>query len=283
MFGYVSADKKSLTPEQEARFKAAYCGLCDALKARHGAFARFALSFDMTFLTLLLDSLYEPETKRCEARCAMHPFCKRRHEASEFTDYAADMTIALFYHKCLDDWRDEKKLLRRAEASLIKKRYDAVAQLYPKQCAVMEASLARLQEIEHDENAAADSAADAFGAITAALFAPRADMWEARLRAFGMALGRFIYMMDAWDDCKKDARRGNFNSFAADLALPDFNERCRAVLEMLMAQCAAEFEGLPLEADIDLMRNVIYSGVWTRFYLKRAYERGRTDADNRSV
>ncbi len=283
MFGYVTANKKDLTPEQEARYRAAYCGLCDALKKRHGGLARLALSYDFAFLVLLLDSLYEPQRTACSARCAMHPLCARRHEASEFTDYAADMTILLFYHKCLDDWRDERKPISRAAASLLRKRYERVAQAYPDQCAAVEASLAKLCEIEQSRNAPADGAATAFGEITAALFAPRKDMWEEKLRAFGMALGRFLYVMDAWDDCGRDVRRGSFNPLSSDFGAPDFDARCRAILDALMRDCAAAFERLPLVEDIALMRNVIYSGVWTRFEIKRARERGRRHADHRSV
>ncbi len=270
MFGYVVPNKEALDPEQEARYRAVYCGLCNALQARHGAWARFALQYDFAFLTLLLDSLYEPEISACARRCAMHPFCARRHEASAFTDYAADMTIALYYHKCLDDWRDEHNLIGRLQARLLKKRYAAIALAYPGQCAIMGEALEKLQRIERGQAAAPDAAASAFGEIMAALFAPRADRWEKNLRAFGMALGRFLYMMDAWDDVDKDARRGSFNPLAGERAAPDFDERSRALLSALLGECTAEFERLPLVADIGLMRNVIYSGVWTRFEMKRA-------------
>ncbi|HWQ58877.1 MAG TPA: DUF5685 family protein [Clostridia bacterium] len=283
MFGYVTANRQALSPEQEARYRAAYCGLCDALKARHGAPARLALNYDFAFLTLLLDSLYEPERRAIDARCAMHPLRCRKHEASAFTDYAADMTVALFYHKCLDDWRDEHRPVSLAAASLFRRRFDALAPAYPRQCAAVAAGLSRLQELERAGDAPADEAAAAFGGITAAVFAPREDRWAESLGALGMALGKFIYMMDAWEDCKKDIRRGNYNPFAADYGAPDFDERCRAILLVLMRDCAAALEKLPLVEDIALLRNVIYSGIWTRFEWKRARERRRPDADHRPV
>ena len=34
---------------------------------------------------------------------------------------------------------------------------------------------------------------------------------------------------------------------------------------MLIAEAAAEFEKLPLVEDAALLRNILYSGVWTRF------------------
>ena len=280
MFGYVTANTRDLSPEQETRYRAAYCGLCETLKARHGAFARFALNYDFVFLVLLLDSLYEPEKRACDTHCAMHPLCARRHETSDFTAYAADMTIALYYHKCLDDWKDDRNLSRRAQAAFFRKRYDAASVLWPKQCEAIRCALAQLQTAERDAHASADAAAASFGEITAAIFAPRADQWTQTLRAFGMALGKFIYMMDAWEDCRKDVRRGSFNPLAADCLSPDFNAHCADILNVLMSDCAAEFEKLPLVEDIMLLRNVVYSGIWTRFEMKRAYERRRSNADH---
>ena len=283
MFGYVTVNKHDLSPEQEKRYRAAYCGLCETLKTRHGTCARLALNYDFVFLVLLLDSLYEPERHACAARCAAHPFCARQHETSTFTAYAADMTIALYYHKCLDDWRDERNLARLAEAAFLRRRYDAVVSLWPRQCEAIGAALSKLQAVERSEHASADAAAASFGEITAAIFAPHEDRWTPRLQAFGTALGRFIYMMDAWEDCKKDIRHRRFNPLAADFAAPDFDGRCEAILKVLMDECATEFEKLPLVEDIMLMRNVIYSGIWARFELKRAWERRRSNADHRSV
>ena len=60
MFGYVIANKDIMTEEQEARYRACYCGLCRALQRRHGSLARLTLTYDMTFLILLLNSMYPP-------------------------------------------------------------------------------------------------------------------------------------------------------------------------------------------------------------------------------
>ena len=61
MFGYVIADLGRLTEAQRLRYHSVYCGLCRALYADYGAAGALALTYDMTFLTLLLAALYEPE------------------------------------------------------------------------------------------------------------------------------------------------------------------------------------------------------------------------------
>ena len=59
MFGYVIPDRASLSPEAQSRYRSAYCGLCRRIDALHGLRGRFTLSYDLTFLNLLLCSLYE--------------------------------------------------------------------------------------------------------------------------------------------------------------------------------------------------------------------------------
>lgn len=281
MFGYVTANVKALTPEQKQRYKAAYCGLCSALRQRFGAVSRLALSYDMTFLVLLLDSLYEPKCEDCARRCVMHPFCAQRHSTTQNTLYAADMTLILTYYKCLDDWNDDKSHIRRLYARALRKPFEKAAAARPREAQAVRGALEALAAVEA-RNGCADDAARCFGALTGAIFSPENDFWRAHLSAFGDALGQFIYIMDAWDDAARDKRKKSFNPLLADdPADPGFNGRCRVILDRLMGRCAGEFEKLPLAQDIEIMRNVIYSGVWTRFDMKTATkERRRPNAGN---
>ena len=57
MFGYVIANLEGLTQAQKDRYKGCYCGLCRVLKQRHGFSGRLTLTYDMTFLVLLLSCL----------------------------------------------------------------------------------------------------------------------------------------------------------------------------------------------------------------------------------
>ena len=95
MFGYVTIAAGALTQEQRERYRAYYCGLCHALKHRYGALGRMTLSYDITFLYLLLSSLYEPDEIRGTARCLPHPFRPHAYVQSELCDYCCDMNLAL--------------------------------------------------------------------------------------------------------------------------------------------------------------------------------------------
>lgn len=76
MFGYVIPNQSVMTPEQQDRYRSAYCGLCRRIGALHGLRGRLTLSYDLTFLDLLLCSLYEGDTPALTGRnrCPVHPF-----------------------------------------------------------------------------------------------------------------------------------------------------------------------------------------------------------------
>ena len=264
MFGYVTVDPKVLTPPQRARFQGCYCGLCRCLRREYGLKGQMTLSFDMTFLLLTLSSLYEPEEQSGEERCAPHPRKKHPWMENEFTAYAADMNIALAYHKLMDDWADERDLLRRAGAEALKRGYRRVEARWGEKCAAIEAGVRDLGQIEKRREMDVDAPAKCFGRLLGELFVYRRDEWEAPLRAMGEYLGRFIYVMDAYDDLAADEKRGAYNPLTA-LEGEGFEQTVESALTMLIGRCTQAFEVLPLVKDVEILRSVLYSGVWAKY------------------
>ena len=262
MFGYVQISSDSLTPEEKARYEAVYCGLCRTLGERCGQLARLSLTYDMTFLTLLLSSLYEPEEDTGSFRCGVHPWKASQFTASPVTAYAADMTVLLVYHKCLDDWNDEHKRFQRRYARWLEEHYQRAKQLWPNQAGAVEWGMAELSAIETASQAAPDAAANCFGELLGGVFLYREDRWRDTLVEFCQGLGRFLYMMDAVIDWEEDLKRGSYNPMAVLNRPP---EKMREVLMLLIGRASQAFERLPLVQDEGLLRNILYSGVWQRY------------------
>ena len=103
MFGYVTTNKPELKIREFARYKGFYCGLCRTLRSRHGFTGQMTLSYDMTFLILLLSSLYEPKTTQDNKRCMIHPGKKQMILQNAVTEYAADMNVFLAYYEYSSD------------------------------------------------------------------------------------------------------------------------------------------------------------------------------------
>ena len=268
MFGYVRPNLADMTPEIQARYRAHYCGLCHAIGARHGQLARMALTFDLTYLTIFLGSLYEPEEASGEAKCIPHPVKQHAWTRSKVTDYAADMTIALTYHKLLDDWQDDRNFAAKGASAWLKKAYGKVSATYPRQCQTIERTLRDLAVVEKRRDPSPDAAARCFGELMAELFVMDEDYWANALRAFGYFLGRYIYLLDATCDYDKDVKSGSYNPVILMEKKP---EDMRDTLELLLGDASAAFEKLPLIQDEEILRNILYSGVWQGYneYLHR--------------
>lgn len=273
MFGYITPNGKALSEQALSAYRAGYCGVCRRLNARKGTTGRMMLSYDMAFLHALLTSLYEPETTTASARCIMHPAKPLPYSINRFTDYVADMNFALGYHKLRDNWQDDHSLVGGAGSRLLHKRYAATAEAHPVQCEAIETEMRALAGIEALRDAPMDAAANCFGRMLGEIFAPEADVWRDGLYATGAALGRFIYMMDAYEDLPKDRRRGLYNPLLPIADAPDFEERAYDLLTIPMVECTQAFETLPLVEGVETLRNILYAGVWMRY---QAIHRKRT-------
>ena len=104
---------------------------------------------------------------------------------------------------------------------------------------------------------------------------------EDSLRRMGFFLGKFIYLLDAYDDVEEDIKNKNYNPFSEQYIIEGFDEQVRRILIMMMAQTCREFEKLPIIKYTDILRNILYSGVWCRFEVihKKRKEAGEKDND----
>lgn len=264
MFGYITPQHDTLAPEVLARYRSLYCGICHALGNHYGIKGRLTLTYDLTFLACVLSSLYEPKEDVTAARCIVHPTKKLPFVQSDIVTYAADINLALVYHKLLDDWKDDKNAAAYVSVKTLEKAYQKVCRAYPVQCKAIEDDLAQITQAEKTSPFQVDDALNAFADLMGKLFLYKEDRWSDTLYTLGASLGRFIYMMDAFDDCARDAKKGLPNPFDAD---PD-EQKVKKLLTILLGECAMALESLPLEQDLDILRNILYSGVWTRFRMR---------------
>lgn len=269
MFGFIMPNIPALSQEEERRYRACYCALCRSLRLHRGGLSRVVLNYDMSFLALLLASVYEDEGVWGEERCVMHPAKRHEYWESKFTDYAADMNLLLAYYKCMDDWRDDKNIAALTASRMLSNNGAKILWLYPRQCGIVERSLSELREAELSENPSSDVCADIFGKLLGAVFDYGDGIWSEKLRSFGESLGRFIYMLDACVDFRDDAKHKRFNPLNLLPGLDGYNEASVNLLKMLAGDCADKFESLPVVQDLSLMRNILYSGVWTKYYMKQ--------------
>lgn len=274
MFGYVSAHKPELRMREFYKYKAYYCGLCKVLREKYGFLGQMTLTYDMTFLVILLTSLYERELKQEEHRCIVHPAKKQKMLYNEITEYAADMNIVLTYYKLLDDWEDERSKVGYLGQRAYRRTFRELKKHYPEKCEVIRRCLENLHQREAKNEANVDLVSRCFGELMGELFVYKKDIWEETLREMGFYLGKFIYILDAYDDVEKDIEKNNYNALMSLSKQENFDEKCEEMLNFVLAECSHCFEKLPCVEDVEILRNILYAGVWDKFNQKRKKKDG---------
>lgn len=220
MFGYIRPVLDRLDEGQRDAYQSAYCGLCHALGKRHGWMARFTLQYDFTFLAILLTAGAAGDRLSCR-RCPAHPWRKPRAcLCGAQMEAAADQSMILTYHKLSDDVDDHGlitglpyRVLRRLFRGAYR-RAAAAQQSFDRQVV---GGLARLRQMEAERSPELDRVADAFARILASASAayPEGSPVARMLGELLYHLGRWIYLMDAWDDLDEDRRSGRYNPLDA--------------------------------------------------------------------
>lgn len=283
MFGYIIVNKAEMKFKEFDIYHSYYCGLCQGLKKRYGRSGQLTLSYDMTFVLILLTALYEPETMRDTCKCIAHPFEKHEIRTNLFTEYVADMNVLFSYYKCLDDWEDEKKLHRLVFAKVLEGKTKKQKVFYQDKLRKINLLMHDLSNAEKENCQDIDKVSGLWGKVMAEIVACREDEWTDNLRALGYQLGKFIYLLDAYEDIEEDIKKKRYNPLKEHFDKADFEQDCRTVLTMLMAQCCKEFEQLPILENVEILRNILYSGVWCRYETVREKRLKKTEEGVKNV
>lgn len=266
MFGYVRINKMDMTFREYEHYKAYYCGLCKYLKRNHTELSRMTINYDITFLIVLLSSIYQPSAQVFHEKCIVDPVKKKKHIINEITEYAASMNILLAYYKLEDDVNDEgdikSRLVRRAYKKSFKTAYDK----YPQKADFIKACLGELRSLEEDQSTSIDQTSNCFARLLEEIFDYKDDEYRDRLRKVGFNIGKYIYIMDAYEDLDQDLEKGRYNPFSS---YKDDREGLKVKVDKLIGMTLARLEEAILNLDIkvnkSIIDNIIYSGVYLRY------------------
>ena len=283
MFGYVTPLKAELKVKDFTRFRSYYCGLCLHIKSGAGNLPRMVLNYDMTFLAVLLDSLSTKEPDFELKRCIVHPKDKKPVVMNnDALQYAAAMNLTLYYHKIKDDIADDNdiksKVLEKVLYPYQKKINKSIDEIND----IIKANLKALRELENNKNFySIDEICHPFSDIVGNILKsyPKElinDNKELRddLYSLGYTLGKWIYLIDAFDDLEKDMRDKKFNPIDflynndkkpyVEL-LPAIKERLEFTILNCCYNCKDILERLPLKRNEDILKNVLELGMMDKY------------------
>ena len=276
MFGYVIPEKNELKVKELEMFKAFYCGLCKNLKVRSGSTSTFLLNYDCVFLAIFLSSLYEEKFEFNKLRCLLHPIARKYYVLSNpYIDYATDINMLLSYYKIKDDWQDEKKVLSYCGESLLRRRFKRIHNRYPEKCEIIEKKLYNISQLEKEKCDSIDMIANEFAELMSVIFtfgSLTKDEGKNRILSdVGYNMGRWIYIIDAFDDIEKDIKENAYNPFIyhykyiggnIDEFKKSIKENVEFDLTFNLDRLSNAVKLLDFQNKNGIIKNVIYEGMY---------------------
>lgn len=267
MFGYVRPLLNQLSEGDRSLYKHAYCGLCHVMGKRYGWLSRFSLNYDLAFLAVLLYG-EAGDTTTCLARCPVHPFRKPMCcLCGDSLELAADESLILTWHKLSDDVADKgfiAGLPARFLRFLFGGAYRRACNIRPEFDHKVGEQLDKLRQLEASRSPNLDRAADTFAVLLAAAAGACAE--ESHRRAVEQLLyhlGRWIYLVDAWDDLAEDVKKGRYNPL--DTRFEGRAAENREYIETTMTHsvrlCAAAANLVDFGAWTEIVNNVLRLGL----------------------
>lgn len=273
MFGYVTPCKMELKIKDYEKFKAYYCGLCREIKNTFGNLPRLTLNYDMTFLGLLLDSFDSEKLKVKKVFCSFHPMEKRLiiHSNSSI-QYAAFCNVILAYYKLLDNVTDDNSTLSKIYSKVLNTYLKKAPKKYLERASYIEDCLKNLYSLEKASgeksmDELSHHFADLTGYILSSYYGK--DKYE-ELYFLGYNLGKWIYIIDAYDDLEKDMENGKFNAINSvfnktNLSYNDLVSSISNRIDFTLVNCAqASLDSLNrmnLDKNYELLYNILQFGL----------------------
>ena len=194
-------------------YKAMYCGLCKGIARSCGQAARIGLTYDVTFLSVLLHNITGTDVRVEKQNCFEHRIKKRPIAAvDELTEELGALNTVLVYYKLTDDILDKKR--GRSRRVWFKKGYKRSKKRYPELVQIVENYMKEQAKAEKAKSSSPDMAADPSACMMQTLsrhfLKEKASSSTDRLF---YALGKWVYLIDALDDYEKDLKKKNYNPF----------------------------------------------------------------------
>lgn len=246
MFGYVVPYKPELKIKEYDFYKAIYCGVCRQMGRRSGCISRMFLSYDSVFMALTHLSISGDDYKITEGRCVVNPIKNVKFLDSKYIDYCADISVLLVWHKIKDDINDNgfpKNILAHLLSLIMRNAHFRAMKNVPGADERIARSMQELSVIEKKRSPSMDEASETFHSMLADISENGVEgESEKRIaREIGMNIGRWIYIMDAFNDIPEDIKSGDYNplvlryKMTKDETASDFQKRIRDEVDSTLA------------------------------------------------
>lgn len=245
---------------------------------------RMLLSYDAAFLGMVMDgtAVYKADDEEkidiSGEHCLVHPIKKKTIVKSSGVDYAADVMLILAWHNLEDDVKDEGKITSGALKLMLNSKYRELEKTYPDLCKKISVGIGVLNKLEKEKTPGLDVVAETFAKIMEVIFTgdgkKRSEYVTNSLQKLGYHLGKWIYLMDAWEDIDEDIEKGTYNPLIYRHELgegetgEEFRKRIKGNVEfnlmMYLSAMGDAIENLDIKDNSGIIENIVYMGLLRR-------------------
>ena len=214
MFGYTLPLYSKMTSSDLGIYRRYYCETCHQLKSGFGLVSTAAVNYDMTFNTIMLNSIagdvLEFDGTDKSILCV---FDKPKADSDLMRKIAA-YTVLLTKWELVDDSIDKPSMKTNMISLTLGKAITKAERMYPEYDRIVGDGFDRLRDMELAGCTDAVAMGSAFGeSLAVALDDFAGDRASKELSDMFVRLSTLVYLMDAVDDLEDDYMDGTYNPF----------------------------------------------------------------------
>lgn len=183
------------------------------------------------------------------------------------------MNILLTYYKLEDNLLDDKGIKDILAYNIYKGKLKLAREKYPHKSNFIKEQMNLLNQLEQQENCNIDKVSNTFGELMGEIFSYKSDEYEEDLRRIGFNIGKYIYILDAYEDLDEDYKKGRYNPFMEYINnKEELKLKVDRLLSISLGLLASSIDNLNLQLNRGIIENIVYSGVYLRY--KNILEKG---------
>lgn len=272
MYGYIKVDKLELKYKEYSIYRRYYCAVCNSLRENLSKKWCLLTSYDATFFLMLFDSVLE-DKEPIKLICPLNPFYKKNcmSISKHSIEYTAFISLFYYYSKLKDNIIDENKKKYRHKLKKMSKdpKCNQLFSSNKKAYAILDNILSEYFEMEKMKTYTFDDYCNKMGELFGTAFSeflPNDHNNKNEFFKIGYNLGKWIYVVDAFDDLAEDKKANSFNPILYMQDYESLNNESLSNKILFISKCLTkniyyELEKINIKKNKEIIYNIILLGM----------------------
>ena len=253
-----------------AEYRAYYCGLCKSIGKINPQLMRLTVNYDIVMLSILAHNYAKIKPEAGMGRCVIHPIGKKfailKHD--QVQEKIVDINTILGYYKLKDDISDENSGKKKIAKDYIKGKYKKAAKRIPGFDSIISKIYEDFDIIQKNKGNLSELI-EKSAEMLSEVGKEACPGYDDSLDVFCRNLGRWIYLIDAYDDLWKDYKSNSYNPLILGKELTeeiveDLTTMVRANLNDYIRKIRDSYDTMDITISEGPLSNVIYLGLQAR-------------------